>query len=109
MTDTIFAILMTLGRVLLTAVVVVKITRFRDTMNLLERAGLGFVGGTSFLTVGVIWERQGSPYEGWAATLLTFGVLMFLIGRTIRDRKHAQANERQIDAARLHLEGRGKL
>jgi len=109
MMDDIFAVLMTIGRLLLTAVVVIKVTRFRETMNVMERAGLGFVGGSSFLTVAVIWERQGSPFEGWAATLLTFGVLMFLIGRTIRDRKHDNANRAAAVEARAYLRSRGKL
>lgn len=109
MIDTLFAILMSLGRLLLTIVVVVKVTRFRETMNGLERTGLGFVGGTSFLTIPVIWQREGSPFDLWAATILTFGVLMFLIGRTIRDRKHDNANRAAANQARVYLESRGKL
>lgn len=109
MIDTLIAILMTVGRLLLTAIVIIKITRFRETMNLTERTGLGFVGGTSFLTIGVVWERQGSPFEGWPATIMTFGVVVFLIGRTMRDRKHANANRTAADEARGYLQNRGKL
>lgn len=109
MIDILIAAMMTLGRLLVTIVVVVKITRFRETMNGLERTGLGFVGGTSFLTIPVIWQREGSPFDLWAATILTFGVLMFLIGRTIRDRKHANANRAAANEARGYLESRGRL
>ncbi|MEH3121157.1 MAG: hypothetical protein PGN16_04120 [Sphingomonas phyllosphaerae] len=109
MIDNMIAILMTLGRLLVTVVVVIKVTRFRETMNGLERTGLGFVGGTSFLTIPVIWQREGSPFDLWAATILTFGVLMFLIGRTIRDRKHDKANRAAANEARGYLQSRGKL
>lgn len=88
-----FDILMTFGRLILTMIVVVKITRFRETMNATERIGLGLMGSGSFLTIGVIWERTGSPFEGWAASVLTYGAILFLVGRTWRDWRHEQANE----------------
>lgn len=109
MMDDLLAMLMTLGRVALTIIVVIKVTRFRETMNVMERTGLGFVGGTSFLTIPVIWEREGNPFELWAATILTFGVLMFIVGRTIRDRRHARANAAANAQAAAYLHGRGKL
>ncbi len=109
MIDHLFAIVMTLLRLVLTGIVIVKITRFRDTMNAMERIGLGLMGSGSFLTVGVIWERSGSPFEGWAATLLTLGAVLFLIGRTRRDWIHSQANQAGVRAAAVHLKSRGKL
>lgn len=109
MIDHLFAIVMTLLRLVLTAIVIVKITRFRDTMNAMERIGLGLMGSGSFLTVGVIWERTGSPFEGWAATILTLGAVLFLIGRTRRDWIHAQANRAADREARTYLKARGKL
>lgn len=102
-------ILNTLGRLVLTMIVVVKITRFRDTLNVVERICLGVMGSGSFLTIAVIWERTGSPFEGWATTLLTFGAVGFLIGRTMRDWKHDGANQRAIAQARSHFQSRGKL
>jgi hypothetical protein len=102
-------ILNTLGRLLLTLIVVVKITRFRDTMNAVERVSLGVMGSGSFLTIAVIWERTGSPFEGWATTLLTFGAFGFLIGRTLRDWKHDDTNRAGIAAAAAHFRERRKL
>ncbi len=99
-------ILNTLGRLLLTLIVVVKITRFRDTMNAVERVSLGIMGSGSFLTIAVIWERTGSPFEGWATTLLTFGAFGFLIGRTLRDWKHDGNNRAALTQAARHFNER---
>ncbi len=86
-------ILNTLGRLALTVIVIYKLTQFRSMMIMLERVGLGIMGAGSFLTVAVIWEREQSPFDGWAVTLLTFGAVAFLAGRTWRDRRHQKANE----------------
>ncbi|MBB4616895.1 hypothetical protein [Sphingomonas abaci] len=99
----------TLGRLVLTLIVVVKITRFRGTLNAMERVSLGAMGGGSFLTIAVIWERQSSPFDGWATTLVTFGAVGFLIGRTVRDWKHDHANARANEQAERWLQARGKL
>jgi len=109
MTPTLLAIVWTFGRLLLTGVVVVKVTRFRDTMNIVERTGLGLVGGTSFLTIPAIWEPRETPFEGWPATILTYGVLMFIAGRTWRDHQHEINGFRSNRQARRHLRSRGKL
>jgi len=101
----IFDILNSFGRIMLTIIVIYKLTHLRDTMNVVERVGLGLVGGCSFLTVGVIWERDG-PFEGWASTMMTFGCILFLGGRTWRDRRHLRANERQIQYWEAHKAGR---
>lgn len=88
------------GRLLLTGIVVYKLARFREMMIPVERVGLGMMGGGSFLTVPVIVERQASPFDGWAITLLTVGAVVFLIGRTWRDRRHQKANEAMVNMAR---------
>lgn len=86
-------ILNTLGRLALTVIVIYKLTQFRSMMIMLERVGLGIMGAGSFLTVAVIWEREQSPFDGWAVTVLTFGAVLFLGGRTWRDRRHQRAND----------------
>ena len=88
----IFDILNSLGRFVLTVIVIYKVTQLRPTMNVIERVGLGLVGGCGFLTIGVIWERDG-PFEGWASTMMTFGCILFLGGRTWRDLRHQRAND----------------
>lgn len=102
-------ILNTLGRLLLTLIVVVKVTRFRDTMNMIERVSAGVMGSGSFLTIAVIWERTGSPFEGWSTTLLTYGAVGFMFGRTIRDWKHDHRNQSTISQAIAYLQSKGKL
>lgn len=78
-----------------TLVVVYKITNFRDQANSLERFGLGLMGSGSFLTVPVSLFKNDNPFEGWAVTLLRIGVIVFLVGRTLRDRRHKRNNDIQ--------------
>lgn len=104
----IFDVINSLGRLLLTAVVIYKITSFRETMNLLERCGLGMMGGGSFLTIALIWDQHG-PFQGWSVTTLTYGAVAFLGGRTWRDMQHERNNKRAARQADGWLNGRGKL
>lgn len=89
----IWDILNSIGRALLTILAVYKLAQFREMMIPMERLGLGMMGGGSFLTIAVIWERQRSPFDGWSVTVLTAGAVLFLAGRTWRDRKHQRAND----------------
>lgn len=85
-----------IGRIILTIIVVYKVTQFRDSANSVERLGLGLMGAGSFLTVPVILYKNQNPFEGWAVTLLTVGAIMLLAGRTWRDRKHKKRNDMQV-------------
>lgn len=96
-------------RVGLTMLVIYKLAWFRDASNMAERIGLGMLGGCSFLTVPSIWDRAASPFDGWSTTVMSAGVLLFVGGRTFRDRKHAMRNEEQTNQARAYLQARGKL
>lgn len=101
-------IINTIGRLLLTFIVVYKLTQFRELMISMERLGLGMMGGGSFLTVAVIWERERSPFDGWAVSILTIGAVVFLAGRTWRDRRHQRANDAQVMGMRAELRARGR-
>ncbi len=105
----IWDILNVAGRLLLTLLVIYKLSLFREHMICVERVGLGMMGGGSFLTVPIIIDRYNNPFNGWATTLLTVGALVFIAGRTWRDRRHAAANQEQVIAAHDHLVKRGKL
>lgn len=102
----IFDFLNSAGRILLTLIVAYKLVQFREMMIPLERIGLGMMGGGSFLTVSVIWEGASSPFDGWATTLMTVGAILFLGGRTWRDRRHSRANAGAVDAARDYFASR---
>ena len=101
----IFDIINSLFRFLLTVIVIYKVTQLRATMNMVERIGLGLVGGCSFLTIGVIWERDG-PFEGWASTMMTLGCVLFLGGRTWRDMRHQRNNNLQAAYWEAHKAGK---
>lgn len=99
----------TIGRLVLTIIVIYKLGQFRDMANGAERFGLGLMGGGSFLTIPNIWQHQLSPFDGWAGNLLTWGAVIFVVGRTYRDRRHFMRNEEAKHAAERHLIARGKL
>ena len=106
---TVFDIANVIGRTFLTLLVVYKLAQFREMANVLERLGLGMMGAGSFLTVPVILYKYNNPFEGWSVSILTFGAIIFLVGRTWRDRRHSQANELQVKRSREYLERRGML
>ncbi len=94
-------------RVILTILVIYKVTQFRDQANGVERAGLGMMGAGSFLTVPVLLYRNQNPFEGWAATLLTVGAILLLAGRTWRDRRHKKRNDMQVRGHKEWKRSRG--
>lgn len=106
---TLFDYLNVLLRLTVTIIAVYKLSLFRDHMIALERAGLGMMGGGSFITIPIIVSQHDNPFSGWATSILTLGAVLFLAGRTWRDRRHEQANAQAIREAREHLKSRGKL
>lgn len=98
-----------IGRVLLTIIVVIKVTRFGLTLNKVERVGLGLMGSGSLLTVNVIWDMRESPFWGWSVSLITYGAVLFIAGRTWRDWRHEHRGMKATEQARQHLRQRGKL
>jgi len=97
------------GRLALTCSSIFLVTHLRHMLNFAERFGLGMVGGGSFLTIAVIWERQQSPFDGWAVTILTYGALIFFCGFGWRKLRHDRANQQAVATARRYLEARGRL
>lgn len=105
---TVFDIANVVGRLILTMLVVYKLSLFRDHMIFAERIGLGLMGGGSFLTIPIIIDRDGNPFNGWAITLLTFGAVIFIAGRTWRDRRHAKANREQMRISEEYFRRKGQ-
>jgi hypothetical protein len=103
-----FDVLNAIGRIILTVIVVYKITQFREMTNATERFGLGMMGAGSFLTVPVLLFKDQNPYEGWAISLLTMGAILFLAGRTWRDRKHSRGNKLAVEQGRAWQAQKGK-
>lgn len=101
-------ILNSFGRLLLTCVSVVLITKYRHMTIAVERVGLAMAGSGSFLTVGIIWERNGSPFEGWSITLLTYGMVLFLSGAAYRKWRHDRANAEMAAMAGRWKEDRSR-
>lgn len=92
-------ILNSLGRLMLTLIVIYKLSQFREMMIPIERLGLGMMGAGSLLTISIIWERTRSPFDGWAVTVMTVGAVLFVAGRTWRDRRHQRANDALVRQA----------
>lgn len=102
----IFDIINSLFRAIVTLVCVYKLYRFYDMMIPLERIGLGFMASGSLMTVPIIWQGHHSPFDGWAVSVMTIGLAVFLAGRTWRDRRHQRANDRQIQYWEAHKAGK---
>ncbi len=55
-----------------------------DRFNIIERIGLGLMGGGSVLTIGPILTHAViigiSPYDDWSGTLLRIGCAIVLLG-----------------------------
>ncbi len=106
-----FAVLNMLLRAVLTLCTIYCIIRFGTRMNFPERMGAGVVGGASIMTIPMIYDiyKQGTPFDGWATSLITFGCISIFVGLMQRARAHERRNEEAVEQARKHLEGRGKL
>lgn len=89
-------ILNSLARVSIAAILIWKLVRFPALFNSWERHGMAVAAGCSVLTVTVIWEGQRSPFDGWATTLFSIGVLLYFIGRMSRHWRHERNNQRFI-------------
>jgi hypothetical protein len=98
-------------RFVLTVCMVVGVIKYAEQLNWLERAGMGFVGGASIMTIPMIIDvyNRGTPFDGWATSILTAGCIMIVAGIMVRMRRHQKRNAEQINAAKAHLKGRGKL
>lgn len=96
------------GRIVLTVGVIIKLGMFREMANAAERYGLGMMGAGSFLTIPIIIMKYSNPFEGWAVSLLTYGAILFLGGRTWRDSKHSRANAAMVRQGRDWQAQRGK-
>lgn len=87
---------------------IVAITKYRDMFNMAERIGLSLMGGCAFMTIGIIWEREHSPFDGWASSLFTFGFVLFMSGLLHRKGKHERANAKQRAMGREWQAQKGK-
>lgn len=87
-------------RLMVAAIVIVKLVRFYDLYRAGERFGLGVAGGCALLTVPVLWEGQGSPFAEWASALFAFGVAVYFAGRLRRQMLHERANREMVRKAR---------
>lgn len=87
-------------RVCIAVIIAWKLWRFSPLFNFWERYGMGIAGGCSLLTITVIWKGERSPYDGWAATLFSFGVLLYFVGRMTRHWRHERNNRLMVGAAK---------
>jgi hypothetical protein len=94
-------ILNSLARLAITIILVWKLVRFPGLFNAWERNGMAIAAGCSLMTVTVIWDGQRSPFDGWATTLFSIGVLIYFTGRMMRHWRHERANIEQLRQGRL--------
>lgn len=101
-------LLSALLRLTLTVLVTYKLARWGHMLNQVERAGLGFIGGSAFMTIPVILDRyrEGTPFDVWAGMLFTLGVTLYLLGRLSRHIRHERRNAEAVEQARRHFGGK---
>ena len=99
-------ILNSIFRVFITAILAYKLVAFRDQLKPVERWGMGIAGGSAFLTIPAIWDLPGNPFDKWATTLFSFGIMLYFIGRMTRHFRHARNNTLANKAAARHFEAR---
>lgn len=110
-TPVIFVLLNIGLRALLTLCTIYCILRFGPRLNYLERLGAGVVGGASLMTIPLIIDvfKQGTPFDGWATSLITAGVITAFCGLMKRAHAHELRNRDAVEQAKAHLSERGKL
>lgn len=112
MIETFLLAIHVLGRLAVAALMTFKVVYFRNALNPGERLGMGLMGGCSLMTIPVILDtagrHQGTPFDVWSPTGVTYGIVIFFAARMRRIIKHARANDlARSDAARW-LADRGK-
>lgn len=88
-------------RVAVVFLILNALVKFNEGLELLERGGMGVVGGAFLMTIPVVLDvdKNGTPFDSWAGTLLAIGILMFIVGRLRKLRRHDRANKAQIKIA----------
>lgn len=93
-------ILNTLFRLSLSVLLLWGVLRHPRDFNSFERHGQALMAATVLLTITVLWDRQHSPFDGWATAIFSFGALMYFGGRAYRIRDHARRNRAMIAQGR---------
>jgi hypothetical protein len=88
--------------------------RLGRIMSAGQRAGMGFAGGASLMTIPVTWtyhfnRPEVTPFDGWSTSILMFGCIVFFLATMHRYREHERRNSETIEQARRHLADRGKM
>jgi len=90
----------------------VIVLRFADMLIPVERVGLALVAaGAAMRIAPVIGAMEGfeTPLDQWASSLMMAGVMVFLLGRAFRLRRHERRNRQQVADSKAYLMARGKL
>lgn len=104
----IWDIINSFGRLVVTVLATCIVMYVPEELNRRERAGLALTGSGSILTIGIIWEGRDSPFDGWATSIMTYGILLFLWGYGSRKIEHWRRNYQAKRAARLHFSQKGR-
>ena len=85
-------------RLLVTALLAYKLYRFYDNFKPIERIGIALIASGSFLTIPPLLPlRPNVPvFDGWAVSVMTFGILLHFVGRIMRHIRHNRANDAQV-------------
>jgi len=98
-------------RAVLTLCTVYLIVKFGQRLNFKERLGTGIIGGSSIMTIPLIIDvhKDGTPFDGWATSLITIGFIFAFLGLRDRFRDHERRNADAKEQAAHYLNERGRL
>lgn len=83
-------------RAVLTFIIIPMLVLFPEEFKPSQRLGLSLIASGSLLTVPTLYMGRGeTPFDGWAVTILTAGVVMFMWSSTLRLFRHHWNNVQQ--------------
>ena len=92
--------------VMLSFILIHKLTAWYETFNQAERTGMGIMAGAVLCTIPLMWHNGDTPFDDWSTMLLRGGAVMYFLGRLSRLYKHWWANDRMRQDAEAHFQGR---
>jgi len=97
-------------RVALACVMAYGLYRFDHILNIVERIGMGVLGGMCLMTIFVVMDvkKQGTPFDDWAGLGYVAGMLIFFSGFFYRKMRHDRNNKLQIKMWEEHKRQQGK-
>ena len=95
--------------VIVSMIVVFKLTAYGDDFILGEKIGMGTIAAGMLMRVGPILGKnllfEQTPFDDWSVLLLHLGLVCYFVARMYRVHRHWINNHRARTQARRHFGG----